>query len=227
MALTLVLLPSPLLGPAVWSAVGGRLIANGWDVVSPPPFGRIDSPLDVLTTWLRALPPDRTYVLVPHSNAGLFIPALTERLRVSATVFVDAALPPATGFVPLAPPKLVRHLEHLADSTGLLPAWTDWWDESELTGLFPSVAVRSLVEAEQQRLPLSYFTGRMPVADGWDQVPSAYLAIGDTYAAERDGATERDWPVTTLPGGHLHMLTAPDDVASALEGLLSRLGLPR
>ncbi|MET1052633.1 MAG: hypothetical protein ABWX65_08345 [Mycetocola sp.] len=225
--MTLALLPSPLLGPAVWAGVADRLTASGWDVATLPPFDRIDGPLDVLGQWERVLSVDTSYVLIPHSNAGLFVPAIGERRRVTATVFVDAALPPATGSVPLAPPQLRQRLDGLADATGLLPPWTAWWDASELTALFPDDATRRTVEAEQQRLPLSYFGERMPVRAGWDDSPAAYLAFGETYATERGRAAGNGWPVETLTGGHLHMLIAPDDVASALERLLDRLGIER
>ena len=73
-------------------------------------------------------------------------------------------------------------LESLADDDGLLPPWTQWWDD--LSGLFPDDATRAAIEAGQPRLPLSYFTATLPVPDGWASGPCAYLAFGDTYAEE-------------------------------------------
>lgn len=225
MAPTLALLPSPLLGPAAWQAVGELLAFRGWAVATLPAFGRISSYRDVLDTWERALPADDDYVLVPHSNAGLYVAALGERRRVLGHVFVDAGLPPAAGAVPLAEPPHYRSLVGLADEHGVLPPWTGWWDEATLEGLFPDAGTRADVEAEQVRLPLSYFADRMPVAAGWADLPSAYLAFGNTSARERRAAEERDWPLRTLPGGHLLMLLEPELVASALEDVLDQMGV--
>ncbi|MET4640126.1 hypothetical protein [Mycetocola sp. 2940] len=223
MRITLALLPSPLLGPAAWAAVGAVLVERGWPVVIPPAFRRIRNFHDVLAHWDRALPDSARYVLVPHSNAGLYVPALGERRDVGGAVFVDAALPPMTGSAPLARPAMHGMLARLADATGTLPPWSEWWSDADLTGLFPDAATRDAVAAEQVRLPLSYFDGRIPVAPGWSQRPSAYLAFGDTYARERRAAAHNGWPVRTLPGGHLLMLTEPERVASAVEELVGSL----
>ncbi|MDQ3664926.1 MAG: alpha/beta hydrolase, partial [Actinomycetota bacterium] len=94
--------------------------------------------------------------------------------------------------------------------------WTEWWDDEATAGLFPDAIVRRAVEAEQPRLPLSYFAASVPVRPGWDDKPGAYLAFGDTYAAEREQAAARGWPVRTLPGRHLQMLHDPAGVAAAI-----------
>jgi hypothetical protein len=227
MTTTLALLPSPLLGPTVWAAVGSVLAEHGWTITIPPAFDRIGSFQDVLTHWERTLPGDAEYVLVPHSNAGLYVPALGERRRVLGTVFVDAALPPEAGSTPLAPPALYRKLAELASTDGFLPPWTEWWEDDELAGVFPDAATRTSVAAEQVRLPLSYFAARMPVTAGWAKRPSAYLAFGDTYRRERLVATDHGWPVRTLPGAHLLMLTEPARVASVIEELVTEVGIGR
>ncbi len=90
--------------------------------------------------------------------------------------------------------------------------------------LFPDAHTRARVEVEQQQLPLSYFESTLPIPQGWDDIPGAYLAFGDTYATERDQAVRRRWPVSTLSGGHLHMLIDPERVAAELVALLSGLG---
>jgi hypothetical protein len=227
MTTTLVLLPSPLLGPAVWAAVGSVLAEDGWTVAIPPAFGRIQQPADVLDHWERALAHNGDYVLVPHSNAGHYVPALGERRNVLGTVFADAALPPASGSTGMAPPALYRMLTGLADPDGVLPPWTEWWEHSELAGLFPDAATQAAVTAEQVRLPLSYFDERTPAAAGWALGRNAYLAFGDTYRHECEVAANYGWPVRTLPGGHLLMLTKPARVASVLEGLLGVLKIDR
>jgi hypothetical protein len=178
-----------------------------------------------MDSFLKALPQGPPLVLIPHSNAGLFVPQLVRERHVVATVFVDAALPPAEGSTPLAPAGLFAMLETRADPDGLLPPWTQWWDEAEVNELFPSKAVQRRVEDEQPRLPLAYFRGELPVPAGWADTPAAYIAFGDTYADARRQAELWRWPVETLPGQHLHMLVAPEQVARTLTDMLARLGI--
>ncbi len=226
-----VLLPSPLLGPAVWYPVAAALGELGWSVRATGVAGADrahpdpTSPGDVLAGFLDAVPADTPPVLTAHSNAGLFVPALVRRRDVVATVFVDAGLPPADGPVPLAPPALLDFLAGMADQDGTLPGWTDWWDDNDVDALFPSAASRRAIESEQRRLPLSYFTGSLPADPGWDDVPGAHLAFGDTYDAERTDAQRRGWPVVTMDGHHLHTLVAPEQVAATIETLLAGLGV--
>lgn len=204
---------------------------------------------DALAGFLGAVPADPSVVLVPHSNAGLFVPEMARQRDVVATVFVDAALPPpviareiaqpgspqridgaisrpTSGTTTLASAAFLGFLEGLADSDGLLPPWTRWWPEADVDVLFPDRATRLRVEREQQRLPLEYFRDTVPVPAGWTETPNAYLAFGDTYADERRQAEQWGWPVATLDGQHLHQLTAPADVAATMTALLARLGVP-
>lgn len=173
----LVLLPSPLLGPATWEPVADVLARLG-----------------VRTT-------------TPALGPGLHTPA-------------DAVLPPPSGRVPMAPSTLLGQLRATAGPDGLLPVWTSWWDEADVAPLFPDAASRAAVQAEQQQLPLDYFTGSLPVPAGWDARPAGYLAFGETYGPERSDATARGWPVHTLEGEHLHQLVAPEAVATAILDLL-------
>jgi len=201
------LLPSPLLGPATWVPVAELL---GGRVTTVDEAARAD------------VGPDEA-VLVVHSNAGLYAPLLAARLGVRATVYVDAALPGDGPDTALAPPRFLEFLETLAGDDGVLPPWTQWWADDDVRDLFPDAATRAAVEAEQARLPLSYFTARIEVPAGWADRPSAYLAFGDTYAEEIALARAHDWPVTVLPGHHLHQLVAPAEVAAAVADLVSRV----
>ena len=89
----LVLLPSPLLGPSVWSPVAERLGSAGWSVAVCRQGRPVSTAGDALAGFLDTVPPERPVVLVPHSNAGLFVPEIARQRHVVATVFVDAALP--------------------------------------------------------------------------------------------------------------------------------------
>jgi hypothetical protein len=220
----LVLLPSPLLGPSVWAPVAECLRQLGWPAGVAASTGA-RTPDDVLHGFLDGLPTESAVVLVPHSNAGLYVPSLCRRRNVVATVFVDAALPPAEGTAPLAPAGLYEHLQARVGPEGLLPPWTQWWDAADTEALFPDQDVRRHVEAEQTRIPLTYFAADVQVPAGWLDVPGAYVAFGDTYADERRWCEERGWPVTTLTGRHLHMLVEPDEVATTVVTMLAALGL--
>lgn len=221
---TLALLSSPLLGPSVWLPVDRVLTERGWHTTTCAAHKPARTGQEVLDAFLAGLPAERDLVLVPHSNAGAYVPSLTTQRRVVGCVFVDAVLPGRTGRVPLAPPAFLDLLAKEADADGLLPPWTQWWDEADVAALFPDAATRVLVEREQQQIPISYFKEVLPIPQGWDERPGAYLAFGETYAAERDDAARRGWPVSTLPAGHLHTLIDPDRVATELIALLDRLG---
>ena len=209
------LVPSPLLGPATWAPVAERLDA---EVV--PTVGVRSGAALVDATAAVVAAADAPVVLVPHSNAGLAAPAVAARVELAATVHVDAALPTSSP-TPLAPSGLLDLLRGLADDDGLLPPWTQWWDD--LTGVFPSDVARRAVEAEQPRLPLAYFTDTLPVPGGWADAPAAYLAFGETYADEVAFARARGWPVRVLPGRHLHPLHDPDGVAAAIRELTAEI----
>jgi hypothetical protein len=209
--------------------VAERLRDSGWPVLlvprlNPPPHGWPG----VLAHFAAAVPTDRAVVLVPHSNAGLYVPQLVSGRPLSAVVFVDAGLPEPGGAVDLAPPALRGHLKTLADAYGRLPVWSSWWPPEEVSALFASSEQAVEIEREQSRLPLAYFGGRMPVPPGWDVgLAAAYLAFGNTYAAERTAAEKRRWPTRTLPGRHLHMLVDPDQVTASLLDLVQQVSTSR
>jgi pimeloyl-ACP methyl ester carboxylesterase len=167
-------------------------------------------------------------VLVAHSNAGLFIPVITAALpdRVRGCIFVDAALPPPSGSVPVAPPELLALLRRKA-SGGLLPQWTDWWDEEDVAPLFPDQETRQAVIQEQPRLPLSYYETSVPVPTGWDAQPCAYLLFGPPYDEMATEACGRGWILKQLPGGHLHQLVDPGGVARLLLAITDQLGVSK
>jgi hypothetical protein len=221
----LALLPSPLLPASVWHPVAQRLADAGWPVAEVAAAETLTDPprtAEQVRAWfLDALPADRDVILIPHSNAGLYVPGLVAERRVVGYVFVDAGLPPADGRVRLAPEEFADFLAAKADQDGMLPPWTQWWDE-DISGLFPSREAREQVERGQQAMPLSYFAGSLPVPPGWDDRPGAYLGFGSTYAAEQAAAAARGWPTAVLDGQHLHQLVDPDRVAAEIQGLLAQ-----
>jgi hypothetical protein len=219
----LALLASPLLGPTVWRPVAQVLRRLGHTVALAPAARPARTPEQVVATTVEALPVGSRLVLVTHSNAGLYVPVLGRHREVVAHVFVDASLPPAAGSIPMASPALYAFLTGLADENGMLPPWSEWWEEDDVRALFPSAQARREVERDQSRLPLAYFGTTIEVHAGWDAAPSAYLAFGDTYSDERRAAAERGWPVRTMHGGHLHMLVDPEGVGAEIDALVSLL----
>jgi pimeloyl-ACP methyl ester carboxylesterase len=158
-------------------------------------------------------------VLVGHSGGGVLLPAVADALtaEVAALVFVDTFLPPATGRVELAPPGFMDDLRALA-SDDVLPPWSRWFGEDTMRQLVPDERLRIVLEEEMPSLPLSYFEASVPVPDGWDARPCAYLLLtGEPYGESAADARGRGWPVAEIPGGqHLAMATEPIAVADVL-----------
>jgi len=219
----LVCLPSPVLGPASWNPTAAALRRLGHDVRVAKSAVAPASPSEVVGALGQQLPRHQPVVLVPHSNAGLYVPALTQVADVAGVVFVDAGIPPGQGAVRLVPAQLDAMLVGLVDADGFLPPWTQWWDDAST--LFADDDTRAAVEAEQQRLPLAYFRSTVDVPVGWAARPCGYVAFGTTYADETRRAQAAGWPVEVLAGRHLHTVVDPDEVALAIDAILVDLGL--
>lgn len=208
------LLASPFLGPEVWQPTAEALAARRHAATVLTSRG--DSPEEVLAEFAAALPVADDLVLVPHSNAGLYVAALADRAGVSGVVFVDALLPGPDALTPVTSPELVAWLAPRVDDAGRLPPWTTWWPDADVAGLFAGPDQRAVIEAGQRRVRASYLRGLVPTPDGWQHLPVAYLGFGDAYAEEQARARALGWPVEVLPGHHLHPLVAPAAVAAAV-----------
>ena len=211
------LIHSPFVGPATWRSTAHALERRGRRVHVPSMLAVATSQAPFWPAGVAAITgsvaADEVVVLVPHSNAGLYIPAVLDALgdRVRGSVFVDAALP-GTGH--LTTPDF---LAGLATVDGLLPPWTSWWGEDDVAPLFPDPDVRAMVEAEQPRMPLSYYKNPPPAPVGWSaETRCGYIWFGEPYDGEASRAAELGWPTRRVPGTHLHMLADPDGVASAV-----------
>ncbi|MEW9548898.1 alpha/beta hydrolase [Nonomuraea sp. NPDC050783] len=221
METTFVLVHSPSVGPSTWAPVAEALERRGHAAVVPdltgvtaggPPYW------PRIVAAVRDAAPATPVVLVGHSNAGFFLPLVKEGLgeRVVACVFADAHIPPPDGLVKVAEEGFLPFLRDLAGPDGVLPRWTDWWDEEDVVAMLPDPAARVRVTAEQPRLPLGYYTQAVPVPAGWDEVRCSCLWFGPPYDKVAEEAARRGWPVTRLPGLHLHQLVDPEGVTEAL-----------
>src|SRR5215218_1677198 len=180
-----VLIHSPLVGPTTWSPVARELERRGREAVVPALLGVADAeapqwrqvPEAVRAATAKASTP---IVLVGHSGGGLLLPTIADHLtaEVAALVFVDSFLPPASGSLRLALPGLMDQLRALA-TDGVLPPWSRWFGEDAMRELVPDNRLRRALEDEMPRLPLSYFDATVPVVDGWDACPCAYILLTD------------------------------------------------
>jgi hypothetical protein len=219
-----VLVHSPSVGPSTWRQVADHLAASGYEVRLPsllgvgegkPPYW--PRAVAAVREDLSGVPTDVPLVLVGHSNAGLFLPAIRADLghRVVGSIFVDAALPTRNGSTQVASPELLDFLRPIAVD-GRLPRWTEWWDEADLAPLFPNEATRKIVVDEQPRLPLAYYEQDVPVPGGWDDHPCSYLLFSPAYEELAAQAHDRGWHVAHLPGEHLHQIVDPAGTARHL-----------
>ena len=227
-----VLVHSSSVGPATWEAVADELRSRGHAVEVPsmlgfadgePPYAR--AYLNRAAGALASLRVGGTALLVAHSNAGLFIPAIARSLapRECALLFADASIPPVEGGdVPLVPPVFLEELRAMAFD-GILPPWTEWWPDDATAGLYPDPATRRRVAAQEPRLPLSFYEESIEVPAGWARQRCAYLRLSEGYESEAATATELGWPTLRLNGEHLHMVVDPVAVAEALDNLARTL----
>ncbi|MGR6921788.1 alpha/beta hydrolase [[Actinomadura] parvosata] len=222
MQTTFVLVHSPSVGPSTWGAVAESLERRGHAAVVPDLTGVSAGGAPywprVVAAVRAAVPAGGPLVLVVHSNAGFFLPVIKEGLdgRVVACVFADAHIPPVEGLVKTAEEAFLPFLRDLAGPDGVLPRWTDWWDEEDVVAMLPDPAVRIRVAAEQPRLPLDYYTQPIPVPSGWDSVRCSCLWYGPPYETVAEEAARRGWPVTRVAGMHLHQIVDPEGVTDAL-----------
>ncbi|HYK31971.1 MAG TPA: alpha/beta fold hydrolase [Streptosporangiaceae bacterium] len=225
MSIRLVLVHSPLVGPATWSRVAPMLAKRGYDVriadlgdtlAHGPPFSRRQ--VDVIARCAAGEPA----ILIGHSGAGaLLAPAGLAAGGALGYVFVDAGLPnPGRSHMSTMPPNLADQLRQMADRDGWLPPWPQWWGEDGLAELIADSGIRRRFAAECPKLPLAMFDELMP--EGRD-APGAYLQLSEAYDKPAAQASERGWPLIKLASHHLVPLTDPATVAEPMLELLSQL----
>ncbi|QIK65754.1 alpha/beta hydrolase [Nocardioides sp. HDW12B] len=226
--MSVVLLPSPLLPSSAYTGLLEALAgaAPTTDGARPAVLADPSGPTtggELVERWSAVARDLRPDLIVAHSNAGYLAPAVRARAAPGAVVVhVDAALPPAgRRRAALAPAGFRDFAASLADDTGLLPPWTDWWPRATLEALVPGEVLPAL-ERDCPRVPLGYLDSTVDVPDGWAAEPTAYLAFGDTYADEVAFAGAQGWPLLTREGGHLQFLWTPDRVAADVLALERR-----
>lgn len=228
----LVLVHSPLIGPATWDALVPALREHGFDTVVPDLTGALTAGPPYWPKQVDAVAkavPGRSAALVGHSGAGPLLPAMGDRLHdaaggVGGYVYVDAGLPqPGVSWLESVPAELANHLRSM-ESEGWLPPWPQWWEPAELRGMLPDAGVREHFTAACPALPLAMFEEAGPPSAEWPSRPSAYLRLSEAYEQPAEQARGLGWPVVELPSHHLGVLTDPHVVADAVAALVARLG---
>jgi pimeloyl-ACP methyl ester carboxylesterase len=220
----MVLVHSPFLGPSAWAWVARELEQLGRPAVVPSLRAVADEPYRPWRDLWEAVDAvsvtgARRVVLVGHSGAGSLLPAIAQSAagRVAAIAFVDAFLPPPTGTARLVPAEFADELSALATGD-VLPPWSSWFGEEAMRELVPDEARRARIEQDIPRVPLSVRDIELPVPEGWDRRPCAYLLLSaEPYAASAADARARGWPTGEVHDGkHLDLVRRPAAVARAL-----------
>jgi hypothetical protein len=146
MRVPLVLVHSPLVGPATWDAVAGPMQQRGYEVLIPDLTGAVAEGPPYWSRQVAAITDSAAghhVILVGHSGAGPLLAAAGEALdRTEGYVFVDAGLPfPGQSWLQTAPPELAKQVRAMAKG-GWLPPWSEWWGAEALAELLPDPEVR-------------------------------------------------------------------------------------
>ena len=170
-------------------------------------------------------------VLVGHSLGGLTIPLVAAARPVERMVFLAAFIPkPGQAFKDqyateegMFPPSPESHRPIEDKKTGL----STWPAERAIPSLFTDVR-DDLAQESALRLRRQSSTPHAEVCPlkSWPNVPSSYILclddalVGAAWA--RRAARERlDTKAIELPGGHMPMISRPDELAAALDACLA------
>ncbi len=197
--MTVVLLHSPYVGPATMQALAAQL------------GGAVHAPGTV----------DRAEVVIAHSGASAFVPAM----EFGVAILVDAAVPARSGETRLAGGAFRAFLGGLARDD-VLPPWPDWWGETAMAELVPDAELRARIEAECPAVALADVDRPQAIPAGWDDRPCGFLRLSALYEPDARDAAARGWPVIRRDGMHLDVASRPAAVAADVRALLATLGDP-
>ena len=83
--------------------------------------------------------------------------------------------------------------------------------------IVPDDQLRTALEDEMPRLPLSCFDAIVSLPDAWDAGPCAYLLLsGEPYGESAADARGRGWPVVEIPGAEHLAMAEPIAVTNAI-----------
>ena len=162
-------------------------------------------------------------LLIGHSGAGAFLPAIADAANVTTIVFVDAVVPGAgDAFTPSR--QLVELLDAVPTVDGLMAPWNEWWPAELMAQLVPDPTQRRLIESEIPRVKRSFYDGAVPLPPQWWTRPAGYLQLSPPYQEDLARAADWGWPTARLRGHHLDTCAEPAAVAASIRGLIDRIG---
>jgi hypothetical protein len=228
MSRAFVLIHSPLVGPATWSALARELRRRRIEVALPDLDGDESDPTPLwrqhaqrAADTLRSTRGD--VILVGHSGAGALLPAIRDIAgrEVAGYVFVDAGLPaagPRKGYGAFA-----AHVDRMHAEGRRFPDWTD----ATLREVLPDPALRRALLAQVRPQPARFWDEEIPIFARWPDAPCGYLrfAPNPTYDSAAAEAQQRGWPYRALAGAHFHMLVDPVAVANAITSIADEIGV--
>jgi len=147
MAARLLLVHSPLVGPATWALVAADLAGRGCEVSVPDLTGTVMAgppyclrQAEVIARTASGQPA----ILIGHSGAGPLLAAAGALIgQVLGYIFADAGLPiPGQTWMHTAPPELAAQLRGMADQQGWLSPWPQWRGDEIMAELIPDPAAR-------------------------------------------------------------------------------------
>jgi hypothetical protein len=215
-----VIVHSPLVGPATVLPLADHLAALDVVAVVPDLRDAVGSPERFrLRATEAAAGAD---VVIGHSGAGAFLPAIAEGVGAAAVVFVDAVVPEA---VDASRPsqQLLELLDAVPTADGSLAPWNEWWPSAVMDQLVPDATQRRRVVAEIPRVPRSFYDTAVPLPPAWWTRPSGYLQLSPAYDDDLARASHWGWPTARRSGRHLDTCAHPRSVAADIGGLIDRL----
>jgi pimeloyl-ACP methyl ester carboxylesterase len=226
---TFALVHGAFCGGWTWDPIVAQLESGGHAVIAPDlpcddPEAGCATYAEVVVDALKMAP--EPVVVVGHSLGGLTIPIVATSRLVSRMVFLAAFIPQCgrtfrDQFVEEAGmfPPGVPGTEPLFEAGGTLMTWPE---HRVIPALMPDVDPKLAREAAARLRPqaLTPHGERWPLTK-WPDVPSSYvLCVEDTQVGAdwaRRAARERlQATAIELPGGHMPMLSRPDDLAGVL-----------
>ena len=191
--------------------LASALVQCGWSTLVIDIRTAVESPSAFLAHAVEQVP-WRDAILIGHSGAGAFLPAIATQCDAAASVFVDAILPPTdAAFVPSA--TFIEFLDALPTVDAQLPRWDKWWPEGTMNELLPDDQTRSVVTSEFPRLKRSFYDEQVPLTPKWTTRPCCYVRLSPAYMEECERASTWGWPIRQLDGRHLDLVNSAQTVA--------------
>jgi pimeloyl-ACP methyl ester carboxylesterase len=233
----IVLLHGAWADSSAWSDVIARLQGDGYTVSAPPnPLRGLAQDSAYLAAYLNSLPAGPV-VLVGHSYGGAVITnAATSTPEVKALVYVDAFAPDeGESLLQLAsdPPGSVLAADPATVFDAVpLPGGTDA-DLYVKTSVFEAGFANDLpdqaaVLAAVQRPAVASGLAEVSGPPAWKTIPS-WAVVGTldkviVPAAQQAMAQRAGAQITEVDGGHLSMLSRPDEVTGVIEAAAASIG---